>query len=220
MEFKQYAVELNGLTPLIMHSDNLEWTQFVEEWRKDPANKKLQVKGDDRSPPFVWIGYLYVENGKVVLPSDNLMTLLREGGAQVSSTGRSTFKKTTQSGIVVDQSSWPLRVDGHTIDYNKIEPLVHERRFEEHEKRAKELGFSLFVKRAKIGSSKHVRVRPRFDNWSAAGTLTVLDQTITSKILEQILRFGGAYTGLCDWRPGSPSKPGQFGRFEVTVEEL
>ena len=41
---------------------------------------------------------------------------------------------------------------------------------------AAEHGFMLYVKGAKIGQSKHVRVRPRFDRWSATGTINVIIQ--------------------------------------------
>lgn len=202
-----------------MHADNIDWAGPIDAWRRDPGNKALQVAGDDRSPPFTWISYLYVEDGKVVIPSDNLMTVLREGGAQISFKGKKTFKAQTQSGLIIDQSSWPLVVNGKEIPYSEIEPLVGEPSFKAHEDKAKSLGFALFTKRAKIGSSKHVRVRPRFDNWSCSGTITVLDQTITSTVLEQILKFAGAYSGLCDWRPSSKT-PGRFGRFDVQIKPL
>jgi hypothetical protein len=78
----------------------------------------------------------------------------------------------------------------------------------------------LFVKRARIGNAKHVRVRPRFDSWSVSGTLTVLDDSITTDVLERILTHAGAYAGVGDWRPSSPKSPGPFGRFTSTVKEV
>ena len=77
----RYSVTLVGETPLLMHQDNLAWEDVMAQWRKDPANKKASVAGDDRSPAFRWIGNLYTDNGVVSIPSDNLMTLLREGGS-------------------------------------------------------------------------------------------------------------------------------------------
>lgn len=218
---RRYQITLIGETPLLMKHDNLEWGEVLDEWRKDPANKAKIVKGDDRSPAWSWIGGLYVEGGKVVIPADNLMTLLREGGKKYpTGKGQQTFKAQTQSGIVIDQSSWPILVAGAEVPYSQIKALINEHDFEKHKETCEELGFELFVKRAKIGAAKHVRVRPRFDNWVTTGTLTVFDDAITKTVLEQILKMAGAYCGLCDWRPSSPKAPGPYGKFSVEIKEM
>lgn len=218
---KRYNVILTGETPLLMHQDNLAWAEVMNKWRLDPANKQHSVAGDDRSPAWRWIGNLYIEGGKVVLPSDNLMTVLREGGKKVQ-TGKGTesFKSHTQSGIIVDQSSWAVLVNGKEAPYAPIKALIGEPDFEHHLEVVEAMGFELLVKRAKIGNAKHVRVRPRFDNWTVQGTLTVLSEIITMPILESILQIGGAYCGLCDWRPSSPKSPGPFGKFKAEVKEI
>lgn len=219
---KRYAVTLTGETPLLMHNDNLQWSEAMDAWRLDPANKKLSKPGDDRTPAWRWLGYLYIESSKVVIPADNLMTLLREGGKKIQTgKGQETFQRYTQSGIVVDQSSWPISVGGKEIPYAPIKALIGESDFEKHQAVIEGLGFELFVKRAKIGTAKHVRVRPRFDNWSVSGTLTVLlDDAIGTATIETILKLGGAYCGLCDWRPSSPKSPGSFGKFTAKVTEI
>ena len=79
------------------------------------------------------------------------------------------------------------------------------------------MGFSLFVKRAKIGNAKHIRVRPRFENWSCTGDITILDSQISKEILQSILDICGQYKGLGDWRPGAKT-PGPFGMFKATVK--
>lgn len=221
MEAKRYAVELTGQTPLLMHHDNLSWAETMKAWGKDPANKKNSVAGDDRSPAHRWIGNLYVEGGLVVIPSDNLMTVLREGGAKCPTGVRGgTYKRQTQSGIVVDQAAWPIIVGGKQIKYADIKPLINEPDFAVHEDTCRNLGFELFVKRSKIGQAKHVRVRPRFDSWSFSGTLTVFDEAITLGVLQNILTFAGAYAGIGDWRPSSPKSPGSFGKFTAVVEAI
>jgi hypothetical protein len=218
---KRYQVKLTGVSPLLMHHDNLEWERFMTQWKLDPANKKVSVAGDDRSPAFRWIGYLYTEAGRVVIPADNLMTVLREGGTKVSTgQGQKTFKAQTQSGIIVDQAAWSLCNNGKEVPYAPIKKLIDETDFEAHQRAIEGMGFELFVKRAKIGAAKHVRVRPRFDSWSTSGTLTVFDETITSQILQIILNMAGAYCGICDWRPSSPKAPGPFGKFSAEVQEV
>lgn len=221
MKFKTYAVELKGETPLLMHHDNLQWAEIMKQWEKDPANKKISVKGDDRSPAWRWIGNLYVEQGCVVVPSDNLMTVLREGGKRCpTGNGPQTFKAQTQSGLVVNQGAWPLIIGGAEIPYAPIKALIEEPDFALHELQAQELGFSLFAKRAKVGQAKHVRVRPRFDQWSCKGTITVFDEMITKEVLTNILVFAGAYAGMGDWRPSSPKSPGPWGKFIPTLKAV
>lgn len=218
---KRYAVTLTGETPLLMHQDNLPWAEAMNKWRLDPANKKISVPGDDRTPPFRWIGCLYVEGGRVVMPADNLMTVLREGGKKVSTgKGQETFGRYTQSGLIVDQSAWPVLIGGKEIPYAPIKALIDEPDFSKHLSAIEAMGFELFVKRAKIGAAKHVRVRPRFDSWVLQGTITVLLDNISTDILESILQVGGVYCGLGDWRPSSPKAAGSFGKFSAKVEEL
>lgn len=218
---KRYAVTLTGESALLMHADNLSWAEQMEKWRLDPENKKLSKAGDDRTPAWRWIGNLYVEKGRVVIPSDNLMTVLREGGKKVETgKGRQTYKSQTQSGIIIDQSAWNVIVNDQEIPFEPIKAMIGEADFEKHEKLAADLGFELFVKRAKIGQNKHVRVRPRFDTWVAAGSLTVLDETITTAVLENILFMSGTYCGVGDWRPSSPKSPGPFGKFTAEIKEL
>jgi hypothetical protein len=213
-----YQIEIKGSNPLLLHHDNISWASVMQEWAMDPANKSKSVAGDDRTPPHRWIGCLYLEGGVAVIPSDNLMTMLREGGARCP-TGKkgATFKRQTQSGLVVDQSGWAITVDGRTIKDDAIRALTQEPDFAKHESTALKLGFSLFVKRARVNQTKHVRVRPRFDRWAASGTITVFDDTITERVLQDILSFGGRYAGLGDWRPSSPKSPGPFGTFTAVV---
>ena len=130
-----------------------------------------------------------------------------------------TFKSQTQSGLMIDQPHWALRVNGQTIPMDRIRSLheTNEMDFQIHQRTAQELGFSLLVKRAAIGRAKHVRVRPIFRDWSAQGTVTVLDDQITEKSLRDIFERSGMYKGLGDWRPGGKT-PGPYGRFKAVIK--
>lgn len=128
-----------------------------------------------------------------------------------------TFKAQTQSGMLVDGTHWPLIVGNKTVEVAPILALKHESDFTKHQLTAEEHGFLLHLKRAKIGQSKHVRVRPLFEKWAAAGTVHVWDEQITKETLEQIVTYAGLYKGLGDWRPGGKT-PGPFGMFTATVQ--
>jgi hypothetical protein len=215
-----YKITLTGANPLLMHSHDIQWQETMQEWQKDPANRSVSVAGDDRTPAFRWLGCFYHENGVVIIPSDNLMTMLREGGAKCPTGKRGgTYKRQTQSGLIVDQTGWPVCLaDGKPVSFTKIKTLMAEKDFPTHQKFAEGMGFKCFAKPVKIGQSKHIRVRPRFDVWSCSGTITVLDETITKRVLQDILTFGGRYAGLGDWRPSSPKSPGSYGTFTATVD--
>jgi len=218
---RKYKVVLCGESPLLMHRDNIKGCEMVRSWIKNPANKKISVAGDDRSPAFTWVTYCYHDGKRLVIDADNLMTMLRDGGKKCPApTGRGSLKSQTQSGITVNEIGWPLLVSGAEIPWAPIEALLEESDFEVHEQVAKNLGFELFAKRARIGTSKNVRVRPRFDEWSASGTITVFDEILKTDVLQNILTHAGFYCGLMDWRPGSPSAPGQYVRFSASLEEL
>lgn len=222
MKARNYEVKLVGDSPLLMHRDNLAWQARVKAWQSDPANTKKGDKGDDRMPGWVWIGALYEENGVIAMSSDNLMTMMREGGARCpTGKGKTTFKAMTQSGIIVNEIAWPIFVNGRgPINTGFLDALLNEEEFALHDEAAKAHGFELFVKRAKIGmTGKHVRVRPRFHNWSCAGTVLVVEDLITTDVLQNILTFAGRYSGLGDWRPSSKSA-GKFGTFTATVKEI
>lgn len=220
MAIRNYLVTIVGSTDLLMHQDNIEWADEMEAWKNDPANKKLSKAGDDRTPAWRWLGCLYHDGTRIALPCDNLQSAMMGGGALVPVPGGKsgkTFKAQSQSGMYPVEQHWPLRVRGREITMAELDPLRDEPRFGLHIARARELGFSLFVKRAKIGMTKHVRVRPRFAEWKASGTICVIDDQITQTVLEQILQYAGTYKGIGDWRPGGKT-PGRFGMFTAKVQ--
>jgi hypothetical protein len=220
---KTYEVTLIGKTPLLMHSDDVDWGDYIKNYLKIPGNKQKGSAGDDRFPAWKWVGYSYVNNGLFTIPADNLMTVLRQGGAKCSTgKGRETFKVLSQSGLIVNEIGWDLYVNGKTVPFEPFEKLIeHEKDFAVHEKLAQEYGFQLFKKRATVGKAKHVRVRPRFDNWSCQGTITVFDEDLISKsALDDILKMAGMFAGVGDWRPSAPQSPGRFGIFVHKLKEV
>lgn len=223
---RTYEVVLIGKTPLLMHHDNIEWADWMEEWKSRPKKEITESgessrPGDDRTPAWRWLGCCYHDGVHLCIPQANIMRALMEGGAMVPVPGGrmgKTFKAQTQSGMMSADPFWKLYVNGEQIEWAKVEALMREKNFAAHKKAAHELGFELLVKRAKIGASKHVRVRPQFNaGWRAIGRLTVWDEQIDEGALESILACAGQYKGLGDWRPGSKT-PGPYGTFEAEIE--
>lgn len=211
-----YKFELTGITPAIMHADDIEQTDMLKEFRNHPDNKKSGVAGDDRSPAWSWQTYLYTDGQKVVAPQDNIMSCLRKAGCSVGISGKKTFKQLTQSGMGILNDYCEFEGGKGEIfmeDIDELRPLS----FREQSERAKDLGFRLFCKRAKVGTSKHVRVRPTFDDWKIRGQLEVFDELLTFAAIKQIFDIAGNAVGLFDWRPSSEKSPGPYGRFTAKV---
>lgn len=226
MTMVRYSVQIEGLTPVIFHKDNLAFSEKVKAWQKAPENKMLSQAGDDRSPAWTWLGCLYSDGHHISIDSDCMMTTVREGGAKVPTglpRGEKTYKKVSQSGLMFDSPSWDFYINGVQIPIEPFNALIGELDFTKHIDTAEQYGFELLIKRAKIGMAKHVRVRPLFRNWMATNTLTVFDEEssgLEESILNMIFAQAGAYCGLCDWRPSSPKSPGSFGKFKTTLKRI
>lgn len=220
------TVRLDSRTPFIPHHDNLNWADEMESWKNNPSNKKHSRAGDDRSPAFRWLGSLYHDGEVLAIPQDNIMKSFMEGAAMVLVPGGKngkTFKAQSQSGMLAAEPYWPLMIPKNgtgkpqTIPVAPLLALRDELDFMKHRETVAAMGFELFLKRAKIGASKHVRVRPRFDRWSVTGTVHVWDDQITDAVLTDIMRQAGLYKGIGDWRASSPKSPGPYGAFSASI---
>jgi hypothetical protein len=226
---KTYRVTLTGITPLLMHNDNLAFAEKVAAWQRDPGNKEMSIKGDDRSPAWGWLGSAYHDWNVFGIPSDNIMTLLREGGTKISTgKGQETYKRHTQAGIHVHDHQWPIYVNGQTVPvkplWDRLMGISDPERFHEHLAAVEEYGFTLSVKRAKVGQSKHVRVRPMFHaGWQVVGSFMVPDEETSglhASILQRVFEQAGSLVGLGDWRPSSPKASGTYGKFTFELEQV
>lgn len=212
---QRYEFELKGATSLLMHSDDVEMADALVEWQKDPANRGVSKPGDDRTPPWTWQTYQYYSDDgeRVVMPSLNVSACLRKAATQIRMKGQKTFKEASQNGMMIEQENLQFLCKGKELLTGALPG--RNTTFQEQADAVRDLGFRLFVKRVRVGQSKHIRVRPRFDNWAVRGSLMVLVPEITKEVLEQMFHLAGR-VGLGDWRPGGPT-PGQHGMFEASV---
>lgn len=206
---------LKGVTPCLMHADDVMAADALTEWRKDPKNKNLSVKGDDRSPPWTWTTYLYSDGTHVTVPSDNLLVCLRVAGAGINLKGNKSFKSLTQSGLLIREEYLRFTNSGKQLPLEKIAALA-DKDFKTQYDAVQKLGFRLDVRRARVGDQKHIRVRPRFDKWELSGTLKVLSPEWTAPKLKQLFELAES-VGMLDWRPGSPKSPGKWGMFTAQL---
>ena len=217
-EAMQYEFTLKGTMPLLMHNDNIMAADEITAWQKDPKNKSVSVPGDDRSPPWTWFSYLYHDEENLVIPTECIMAMLKNAGAKISAK-RGSFKAMTQSGLLMATDFCAFTNGGKPIKLADIHRFK-EAAFAKHVASARNLGFDLHVKRAKIGQKKHVRVRPIFHAWQVVGCIEVTEPAITEAVLEQLFEIAGRLVGLGDWRPSSPSSPGPYGMFTATLKQV
>lgn len=217
----RFEFTLRSVMPLLVHADDSDKADILKAWRMDPDNKLKCQPGDDRSPAWTWITYLYSDGAHLAIPADNVMVALREAGSQIKvGRGNSNYKKLSQSGLSIDEELLKIVVDNKPIEWAKVEPLLDVLDFATHVKTATDLGFRLFTKRAKVGQAKHLRVRARFDQWALKGHIETLTDDISEAILKQLFDRAGQYAGLCDWRPSSPKAPGPFGKFKAELKAI
>lgn len=211
------AFELVGTMPLLMHFDNIEGGDLLKEWRQDTKNKNQSVPGDDRSPAWTWQTYLYTDGEFVTMPADNIMGALMYGGSQLILKKQKTFKELSQSAILIDKEHCDFIYAGNRR-LSMVDVInMREKPFSKQAELCQSLGFRLFYKRAKIGNAKHVRIRPRFEQWTVRGELEVTSNDLTFEKLESIFGYAGK-AGLCDWRPNSPKRPGPYGMFQASLK--
>jgi hypothetical protein len=217
----KFKFELKGRSPILFHADDVEKADALKDWREDPENKKTRKPGDDRSPAWTWMTYLYIDPqaDRIAIPSDNIMVALRHGATQITMARQKSFKAASQSGLLIFQEMCNFEGPKGPVKFSALQ-MFQDRPFKDHAEAVREFGFSLFVKRASVDKKKHVRVRARFDEWRCSGTIEVLDPVITDEVLRQMFTLAGQYAGLCDWRPSSPKCPGRYGLFEVSLKKI
>lgn len=219
MKIQKVSFELTGITELLMHFDNVAASDVLAAARDAVKrnNKADFSAGDDRCPPETWRTYLYSDGDKVCLPYGNIQSCAIAAGAKLTYNKNTTFKKILPGSVMFDDAFVDfVPANGKTIMLADVNKIAGD--FKDHTEAVKKLGFSLDVRRATVGTSKHVRVRPKFaKGWKVRGTISIVDDRVTVKNLSDIFTLAGLYVGLGDWRPDSPKKPGTFGRFEAKV---
>ncbi len=208
---------LTGTQPLLMHHDNIEGSDFVKAWIRDPENKNISTAGDDRTPAWTWQTYCYNDGEHLAIPSENIMSCLKTAGTRKIMQKQKTFKEATQAGILIPTEFVKFEVGGKQVPWQSIEAM-RDKDFKTQYEEVKKLGFLLFMKRAVIGKSKHVRVRPRFEEWKIQGEADIITPELTLEVLKEIFNLAGR-VGLGDWRPGCKS-PGPFGQFSAKIRKI
>lgn len=131
-----------------------------------------------------WHGGLYIYNGKPAITGPMVKAML------VAAAKKSKLGKQFTAGLFIT-GLFSLEYDGPT----EIDALWEDDRFR--------LGALV-----KVGTSKVMRTRPKFDNWALSFTVLRDDTQVSEAELNEALVLAGQIIGLGDWRP-------EHGRFTV-----
>jgi hypothetical protein len=211
-----HTFTLTGQTPLLMHANDIEARDMLDEWRKDAKNKNKSKPGDDRTPPWTWLTYCYHDGVNLAVPCDNLQKSLSEAGASVILKKQLTYKSMMVSGLMFAKEHMTLTVAGKKIKYADLVAL-RDLEFKEQANAVRGLGFRLLLKPVVVTNKSHIRVRPCFDDWTLTGEFEIVDKDLGISTVREIFEIAGQRRGLCDWRPGSPKRPGTKGRFTAKI---
>ena len=231
---ERYKVTLTGgPTSMLMHADDVLKNDQLQAYRgaaKAKGKGAKSVAGDDRTPPWSYWTYLYHDEKSICLTDLQISACLMKGATEFKMSGKKgkTLKSASQTLLQSMDPMWPIMVERagkkgmHAISVKELFALGDEAPFEDHVAKCADLGFLLDVRRAAVGQSKHVRVRPRFPaGWQVQGEIRVIDETLISgETLQAILEYCGDFVGLGDWRPSSPKKPGPHGRFTAKLQKI
>jgi len=186
-------LNITGTDPLLMHNARLsdEFDPIVR-LMKEITSKRTNKTDDDRWElrRLEFHGGLYMDkNLGPYIPGQNIERALRDA-AVVTRQG-----KNIQRGVVVLTSRARLDYDG---------PRDPDDLWEDKN----------YVSSAsiKVGTSRVIRTRPMFQEWSVTVDLTLDTEIMDRETLEGIVHRAGKSVGLGDWRP-------RYGKFSAELTE-
>ena len=186
---KSTKIEIKGTTPLILHNGMLADPLYsVAKEMKKFTSKKTKTDADhEEIARLEWMGGLYTENGKIVVPGINVERTI------VMAARKSRKGKDFECGAFVD-GNIPLEFPDKGKPIDKL------------------YSSGQYIDRRMVGVNKArvARTRPIFHDWALSFTATYDDEILNESALLETIDIAGTYIGLCDFRP-------RFGRFERAI---
>jgi hypothetical protein len=197
---KTLKFKMTGMAPLLMHNERLANPADPITRQMKAITSKLKKTDDDliRLQELEWVGGLYatehlefkdgapVGGGRVAIKGNMIEAMLAEA-AKEKKNGKKTFK----AGVFVDVDSIPLEYKGP----QEIGKLFKDPAFRD-------------IRGAKVQSSKVMRMRPKFNQWTLTGEVCYLPEVINESAIKEAFTRAGLLVGLGDFRP-------RYGRFNV-----
>ena len=185
MESRTYRVK--GDVPLVVHNGRLAnpLNAFSKDLKKLTSIKGKTDKVLEQIARCEWAGGMYTDSdGEPCIPGEVIEATVH-GGAKKSKLGKQFLASVTCDGSSKIEFDGPRNLDDLYED-------------EDHR-------LSVMVK---VGTSKVLRTRPKFDDWEVKFTLKYDPEIIQKDALDRAVVAAGTQCGLGTWRP-------KFGRFSV-----
>ena len=183
-------ITIEGTRPLIMQSDRLvdALDPLAQELKRAAKSKdKNSEKGQQEIARIEFMGCLYQdENGVVGIPQDNLLRMLRDGGA------KERMGKEAQSQLTILDEFHPLQYAGPKTAEKLLADPAH-----------------VFRKSVVVGRARVMRTRPRFPAGWKLSFQVLIGGNATLKV-EDVRRFidSAGPLGIGTFRP-------RYGGFKV-----
>ncbi len=182
---KQFKIKIQGLTPYMQHRmDDVK----LETWEK--SRGLIMERPEIALEDLKRAEYHCYRNGagNCFIPSDQLRGAFINAGSAVKAKvgGRSKSMKQVVAAMFM-------------VSPEQIELP----------------DFDLVDKRSAVNRNIKARVisiRPKWTTWEVEFTLNVMNDTITTETIKQIIEYAGDYVGIGSFRP---TNNGMFGRFEL-----
>lgn len=194
MAQQSYSFKITGIAPLIVHNGELAdpFYSFSQEIKKISGKRKKTEADHEMMAKLEWRGGLYVNEGKLIVPSDCFEASL-VGAAKLSRLGKDAAR-----GLFVEDH---LLIEGdgvpESVDEAALDEMYDSRKF-------------VFRKGVRVGTAKVMRTRPIFGaGWSARAAIVFNDAVFNKQQIEDLAEAAGSQIGLCEWRP-------RYGRFVVS----
>jgi hypothetical protein len=206
MKINAHTFRINGLTALLMHcgqtADPLN--HFARAMKSASAKRGKTDEDLATLSELEWWAGLYLshpctingtsvtphQKARLVIPAHVLDSAIREGARKLK------LGKLASAGVVVEGDA-AFQHDGPT----DLVALSRDPAY-------------LARHAVKVSTSKVMRTRPIFPEWSATFSAVIDEGVIEVSQVREALVAAGRLVGIGDWRPGAP-RGGSFGRFEV-----
>lgn len=185
--YKNIEIEIKGVAPIILHNgQTADPLNKFSRAIKEISGKRNKTDADhEKMARLEWEAGLYMDlNGVIVVPSKCIEACL------VAASKKNKLGKQFTAGVMCPDVNYPLIYKGS----KDIDKLYAD-------------GFYL-RELVRIGTSKIVRTRPMFTEWSLKFKIAYLDDVVTKDQVMQAVDAAGQLIGLCDYRP-------KYGRFEI-----
>lgn len=191
---KQLHITLIGDSPLIMHSPKCVNPLHPVALKLKELNSKRKKTEEDylAISDLEWEAGVYWDDGVGLHIPNECIKATIQNGAKQNKKGKDIAKYLQVTTLMA-----PLNISEEQ-DYEKLRTDIRYRD----------------VRNVRIGQSRVMRTRPRFNTWSAEFDVVYDEKMLDIDTIVTALEYAGGYVGVCEMRDRG------YGRFSVNIQEV